>query len=136
MPDLPASAGHASNHLANERTFLAWVRTALALLGMGFVLARMGLFLRQLAVVGGASVHLGTHAGREFVVTGVIFLIMGTLLGAWSGVRYDENRRALDADRFEPARLPVLAVVGSVVLGGLVIVGLVLWRTLEVGSDH
>ncbi len=37
------------DHLANVRTFLAWVRTALALIGLGFVVARMGLFLRQLA---------------------------------------------------------------------------------------
>lgn len=131
-----ATARTASNHLANERTFLAWVRTALSLLGLGFVLARMGLFLRQLAVVGGANVHLGAHAGREFVVTGAIFLILGTLLGGWSGLRYDANRRALDADRFEPARLSVLALVGVVVLGGSVIVGLVLWRTLEVGTDR
>ena len=67
-------------------------------------------------------------------MTGVIFLILGTLLGGWSGIRYDANRRALDADRFEPARLPILAVVLAVVLGGLVIVGLVLWRSLEIGN--
>ena len=66
MIDLPeGSARSASNHLANERTFLAWVRTALSLLGLGFVLARMGLFLRQLAVVGGASVHLGAQRGAS-----------------------------------------------------------------------
>ena len=40
----------AREHLANERTLLAWIRTALALMGMGFVVARFGLFLRQLGV--------------------------------------------------------------------------------------
>jgi len=130
----PSQPPRTSDHLANERTFLAWVRTALALIGLGFVLARMGLFLRQLAVVGGANVHVGAHAGREFVVTGVIFLILGTLLGGWTGYRYEANRRMIEAGDFRPARIAILAVVATVVMGGVVIVGLVLWRALEATS--
>ena len=38
-----------SDYLAAERTFLAWIRTGLALMGFGFVVARFGLFLRELA---------------------------------------------------------------------------------------
>ena len=37
--------------LAAERTFLAWIRTGLALMGFGFVVARFGLFLQQLHVL-------------------------------------------------------------------------------------
>ena len=37
-------------HQANERTFLAWLRTSIALIGFGFAIARFGLFLRQLRV--------------------------------------------------------------------------------------
>lgn len=39
--------------LAGERTLLAWIRTGLALMGFGFVVARFGMFLRELAVSGG-----------------------------------------------------------------------------------
>ena len=39
------------DHLAAERTFLAWIRTGIALMGFGFVVARFGLFLQQLRVV-------------------------------------------------------------------------------------
>jgi uncharacterized protein (DUF302 family)/uncharacterized membrane protein YidH (DUF202 family) len=42
-------------YLAAERTFLAWIRTGLALMGFGFVVARFGLFLRELAAAGGGS---------------------------------------------------------------------------------
>jgi len=37
-----------SDYLAAERTLLAWIRTGLALMGFGFVVARFGLFLQQL----------------------------------------------------------------------------------------
>ena len=35
-------------HLANERTFLSWLRTSIALIGLGFIIARFGFFLREL----------------------------------------------------------------------------------------
>ncbi|HSU69089.1 MAG TPA: DUF202 domain-containing protein, partial [Tepidisphaeraceae bacterium] len=38
-----------SDHLANERTFLAWTRTSIAVLGLGFVVAKFSVWLRQLS---------------------------------------------------------------------------------------
>lgn len=128
------------DHLANERTFLAWVRTALGLIGLGFVLARMGLFLRQIALtttaegLRGADLARGMHAGHEFVVSGVVFLVVGTALGGWSGWLYERNRRSIDAERFEPARWSVVALTGVVVAGSLGILGLVLWRVVATGG--
>src|SRR5436305_1588684 len=129
-------AGKVTEHLANERTVLAWVRTALGMIGLGFVLARMGLFLRQLALTAASGdllrVNRGVHAGHEFIVSGVVFLVVGTVLGGWSGWAYDRNRRAIDADQFAPARWSVVVVTGVVIAGSLVIIGLVLWRMVMV----
>jgi putative membrane protein len=109
------------------------------MIGLGFVLARMGLFLRQLAVTtaaaglapAGDNPLRTLHAGHEFLVSGVVFLAVGTALGVWSGWLYDRNRRSIDAGRFEPARGSVLALTAVVVLGSLVIIGLVVWRVVE-----
>jgi putative membrane protein len=57
-----------ADYLAAERTFLAWIRTGLALMGFGFVVARFGLFLRQIAMTAprpaiestGVSLWIGT----------------------------------------------------------------------------
>lgn len=117
------------DHLANERTFLAWVRTALGLIGFGFVLARMGLFLREMA---GRALAPDREAppgtGREFLAAGMVFLVVGTILTAWSGWHYQRNLRAIESERFEPARGTVTLLTGVVLVGGLAIVGLVAWR--------
>lgn len=130
-PPEPSASNLTRDHLANERTFLAWVRTALGLIGLGFVLARMGLFLRQLAAV--SLVHEGRRvrfqAGHEFLVSGVVFLVIGTAFCAWSGRRYRENQRAIDSGRYIPARHSIQALTSLVVIGGLIIAAMVVWRT-------
>jgi putative membrane protein len=60
-----------SDYLAAERTFLAWIRTGLALMGFGFVVARFGLFLREIAMT--------THT-QTLQSTGVSLWIGTTLL--------------------------------------------------------
>jgi len=62
------------DYLALERTFLAWVRTGLALMGFGFVVARFGLFLRELqslpeTTAGTSSVSV--WFGTALILTGV-----------------------------------------------------------------
>jgi putative membrane protein len=122
------SADQTSSHLANERTFLAWIRTALALLGFGFVLARVGLFLRQLilsAPAAESAVPRMRHV-HEFVITGTVFLGLGTLISAWAAWHYLRTRRAIEDNRFEAAGLAIVIVALLSVVGGLVIMGLVI----------
>ena len=65
--------------LAAERTLLAWVRTALALMGFGFVVARFGLFLHELAAPGltppSTSSGMSVWLGCGLVVLGVIISV-------------------------------------------------------------
>lgn len=123
------SSARTRDHLANERTFLAWVRTSLGLIGLGFVLARMGLLLRQLALVEGNPASRGLHGSHEFRIVGVVFLLVGVVLCAWAGWLYFRNRRAIDDSRYEPDGTTVSVLTTVIVLGGLILVGLVLWST-------
>ena len=65
--------------LAAERTMLAWVRTGLSMMGFGFVVARFGLFLRELAAShqesAGTTHGLSLIAGVALVALGVVTLI-------------------------------------------------------------
>ena len=135
QPPRPASAAsHTSDHLANERTYLAWVRTAISLLGLGFVLARMGLFVRQLAAIGTPPARVGSRAGNEFLWTGVIFLLLGTALAATSGRHFGRVSAAIDAGRFGPSWGMVRGLTVTIAGGGLLVVVLVLWQTIFAAS--
>lgn len=119
------------DHLANLRTFMAWIRTSLALIGLGFVVARMGLFLRQFtseSIGAKADRHLGP--GGEFTIIGIVWLIFGTALAAWSGWQYQWTRQAIEEHRFEPTWRSAWVLTALVVAGGLVVIGLVLWRVV------
>ena len=86
--EIPAEH-RAQEHLANERTFLAWIRTAIALISLGFVLARAGPLL--------ASGTKGQSATEKLAPVGVGLAIFGalvTMLAAW---RYDAVNREIEA---------------------------------------
>jgi putative membrane protein len=105
-------------YMAAERTFLAWIRTGVALLAFGFVVARFGIFLRQVAALGGVAPGGGpgmsVYAGLGLVATGVTVC-------AVSAFRHARYVRAIDEGRFR-ARYGstfAFAVVGLLCLVGV-----------------
>jgi len=73
-PPLPAAS--LSDYFAEERTFLAWIRTGLALMGFGFVVARFGLFLQEIQLVQHSSAvrshQLSIWFGTALILVGVV----------------------------------------------------------------
>lgn len=106
MSDRPG----ASDYLAAERTFLAWIRTGLALMGFGFVVARFGLFLGVLLGNRGeaASSGLSVWFGAVLIAAGVVV----NIASAWHHVHLVGN---LQRGEF-PARPSALAVAIAVLL--------------------
>ncbi len=91
MPDPPLETLRL--HQSNERTLLAWVRTGIAIMAFGFAIARFGVFLRQVAVIGGAG-NLGKSAGSAWI--GAALVVLGTLTNGAATARYAQVRRAID----------------------------------------
>ncbi|HEY6205397.1 MAG TPA: DUF202 domain-containing protein [Chthoniobacterales bacterium] len=86
--EIPAEH-RAQEHLANERTFLAWIRTTIALISLGFVLARAGPLLASGAKAQAMSARLS-----PFGIGLAIFGALMTGLAAW---RYDVVNREIEA---------------------------------------
>ncbi|MDN5697519.1 MAG: DUF202 domain-containing protein [Rubrobacter sp.] len=98
-------------HLANERTLLAWVRTGVGLISIGFVIERAGV-LAAASPVEGVSVGASTAFGMALALLGCLTL----LLGMYQFIR---NRRRIIANFFTPDIASYVAVVaGSLMLAG------------------
>jgi putative membrane protein len=119
----------ARDHLANERTFLAWVRTGAAIVVFGFAIGRFSIAMRQLATFSGHPVRtagLSVWMGASSIVAGVVLVIAGL-------VRYRKTRKQLDADTFEPAGFVLDLVTILTVLFGLVLAGYLIYTEASLG---
>ena len=80
-------------YFAAERTLLAWVRTGLALMGFGFVVARFGVFLHELAAVRG-NVLVPQPRGYSLAI-GVALVVFGVVINLIAAVRHYHTVRRL-----------------------------------------
>lgn len=114
-------------HQANERTFLAWLRTSIALIGFGFAIARFGLFMRQLNVVLTQQESLvnpifnSENLGIMFVICGIVAIA----LAAW---RYNQVFWEIERADYRPNQLPVWIMTGVVIILGILSLPLLLLR--------
>jgi putative membrane protein len=114
----------ATEYLANERTFLAWIRTCIAVISLGLVIARFGVWLRELSSRLGAKGEIQSTGFS--LVTGVAMMALGsvlTLLAAW---RYRSINKAIDRGEFQADRGLVVIVTLSVALLGAVMIAYLL----------
>jgi len=107
-----------SDHAANERTFLAWVRTAIAVMAFGFVIERFDLFLQVVAPQ--AQRQISPHgqlfanaAGLAFIGIGIVMIV----LAGWRFVRTakdieSENEVPSTGERFDVGLAVLLGLLG------------------------
>jgi putative membrane protein len=116
MPD-NSNPNRARDHLANERTFLAWVRTGVATIVFGFAVGRFSIALREfmkLQGYGSTTPGLTTWLGIISTVGGVLLIFAG--LG-----RYNKTKIQLESGTFEPAGFVIDLVSYLLGIFGLVL---------------
>ena len=111
-------------HMANERTFLAWIRTSISIMAFGFVVEKFSLFVKQFAY------YLGKEASPPpsgySAVFGVILVGLGAAIGVLSFFRYKTVERQIDADSYAPSRvLGVLLTLSLLAIGVFLVLYLV-----------
>ncbi len=105
---------------AAERTLLAWMRTGLALMGFGYVVARFGLFLREIAAAGQVTAHQHSTGWSLWIGTALIGL--GVAVSLLASLEYYRFVRLSKQGRTYTPRTAMLAVVVAVILALLGIV--------------
>ncbi|BCK77170.1 hypothetical protein AA0242T_2204 [Acetobacter aceti NRIC 0242] len=102
-----------TDHAANERTFLAWIRTALALVAFGCVLAKFDLFLRLLAVQHAMPAHQSFASTSQ---VGILTVLTGILLIPVSYWRFCKVRTALNETKTMSIALAKVEGILTIVL--------------------
>ena len=112
-----------SDHAANERTFLAWVRTAIAVMAFGFLIERFDLFLRYVGPqvaqrqLAPRSEAFANWAGLAFIVLGIAMIVI-------AGVRLAKTAKEIETDdevasagaRFDLALAALIGLLGASLL--------------------
>lgn len=117
----PDDDGHVREHLANERTLLSWIRLGLSAAAFGFVVARFGLFLRELA-----AREAGAAPGRGAEIIGVGLVLLGVLAVVAGTLRYFRTEREIATRSYAPQYGLIWLVVGVSLLVGLALAGYLL----------
>jgi len=105
-----------SDHAANERTFLAWVRTAVAVMAFGFVIERFDLFL-QVAAPQLALKSAAPHGQMFANLAGLAFIAIGVMMIALAGIRFVKTAKGIESDDAVPSPGERLDLALAVLLG-------------------
>jgi len=104
----------ATEYLANERTFLAWIRTSVAVVSLGFVLAKFNVWLRELSIH--REPQIQTHRMGISLPTGVAMMILGGLLAVLAAWRYHVVNRDIERGKVSADRGLIILVTAMVAL--------------------
>jgi putative membrane protein len=110
--DKPRSQ-HITEHLANERTVLAWIRTSIAVMTFGVALNRFSLFLLEFQRTSSAEQAVNRHAER----VGIGLIILGIVIMIGAAWHYLHVADTIDRDTYRPRR-------GAIILASLAVIGI------------
>jgi putative membrane protein len=121
-----------SDHAANERTFLAWVRTGIAVIAFGFVIEKLNIFIEEVAraasTQGDKALKLPRLGGPLGRYDGLALIVVGIALIIVAGIRFVRTMRLIDdPDPHSGASLRAELIITAVlaVLAGVVSIYLV-----------
>jgi putative membrane protein len=115
---------HYSDHAANERTLLAWVRTAIAIMAFGFLVQKFDLFLK-IAAASLAPRSLPASGQSVGTAAGLLLIMLGGATMVLAAIRFRRTTRDIDAAERRPGpgtRLDIVLVASLLLLGAILFV--------------
>ncbi|MGZ6207140.1 MAG: YidH family protein, partial [Syntrophales bacterium] len=111
-------------HMANERTFLAWIRTSIGIMAFGFVVEKFALFIKQMSLIlGNANIENVSPPSHGYsAIVGIFLVGLGTLMGLLAFVRYKKVERQINEDTYQPSSILYILITISVLAVGIFLV--------------
>lgn len=112
--------GNINDHLANERTLLAWVRTAIGIMAFGFVVVKFSLFVRQISLALGkpATVHQYGYSAP----IGILMVITGALSLLLSLIRYKRTEQQIITNTYQHASVFLYILVITLMIASIFLI--------------
>ena len=116
----PLKVRSPNDHMANERTFLAWIRTSIGLMAFGFVVEKFAFFMKKISLFVGKSPDFeSTNASLGYSsIFGIALVVFGTLMGVLAFVRYKKVEREINEDAYRPSLLLDILLTALIVVMG------------------
>ncbi len=107
-------------HLANERTFLAWVRTSVALMGLGFVIVKFALFLKEVSLL--FKEQSITETEGFSAVIGVVIVAFGVVLSPFAYFQYKKVEKQINRQSYKSTSILSGFLTMAIMAGGILLI--------------
>jgi uncharacterized membrane protein YidH (DUF202 family) len=103
----PVKVRSPGDHMANERTFLAWIRTSIGIMAFGFVVEKFAFFMKHLSsFLEKPLAHESASSSMGYSsIFGIALVAFGALMGVLAFIRYKKVEREIDEDTYRPSLL-------------------------------
>ena len=111
-------------HMANERTFLAWIRTSVGIMAFGFVVEKFALFIKQLSFfLGNPNIDKIPPPSHGYSsILGIFLVGLGALMGVLAFIRYKKVEKQIDEDLYQPSLLLDMLLAAAILAVGIFLV--------------
>lgn len=112
----PAKPTNQQVHMANERTFLAWIRTSIGLIAFGFVVEKFSFFIKKLSSFLGhpaAYADMASSLGYSSIF-GIVLVGMGGVMGVMAFFRFKKVQREIEEDAYQPSLILDIMLTGII----------------------
>jgi putative membrane protein len=107
-------SGNVSDHLANERTFLAWIRTSIGIMAFGFVVVKFTIFIKQISLVLGKQIAVNGKGYSSLI--GIMLVAVGALTTLLAYMRYRTVKKQLDNSAFRSSSGLIITITAVILL--------------------
>ena len=110
--------------MANERTFLAWMRTSIGVMAFGFVIEKFAVFLKRAVqfLKPEHSAQLSPTAQESPIVFGILLIAIGALMGLFAFINYKKIEKQIESGIYESHRPLATLLTVLVMLTGIVLI--------------
>jgi putative membrane protein len=116
-----------NEHLSNERTLLAWIRTSIGIMAFGFVVVKFSLFVKQFFLFLGKEANDVSHGFSSMI--GVLIVLAGALVLVLSYFKYKQTEKQISDESFRPSSALLLTLIASIFLISILLVVYLLENT-------